>query len=109
MFVWNLVWCRMNGYEESHVVMQEWKFELDEKNDVSSNQAQAKVAMKTKQPWIFVESFHLSTMAINYWRHFSKYSKDKKNKWHNLYLDLCGRQYMGLTMSLCTKKIVAIV
>jgi hypothetical protein len=40
----------MNGYEESHVVMQEWKFELDEKNDVSSNQAQAKVAMKTKQP-----------------------------------------------------------
>jgi hypothetical protein len=81
---------------------------LDEKDDVSSNQAQAKVAKKTKQPWIFVESFHLSTMAINYWRHFSKYSKDKKN-WQNLYLALCERQYMGLTMLLSTKTIVAIV
>jgi hypothetical protein len=40
----------MNGYEESHVVMQEWKFDLGEKDDVSSNQAQAKVAMKIKQP-----------------------------------------------------------
>jgi hypothetical protein len=40
----------MNGYKESHVVMQEWKFDLDEKDDVSSNQAQSKVARKTKQP-----------------------------------------------------------
>jgi lysozyme family protein len=49
---------------------------LDEEENVSSNQAQTKVAMKTNQPWFFVESLHLNTMAINYWRHFSKYSKD---------------------------------
>jgi hypothetical protein len=36
----------MNGYEESYVVMQEWKFDLDEKDDVSSNQAQSMVAKK---------------------------------------------------------------
>jgi hypothetical protein len=40
----------MNGHEESHVVMQEWKFDLVEEENVSSNQTQTKVAMKTKQP-----------------------------------------------------------
>jgi hypothetical protein len=40
----------MNGHKESHVVMQEWKFDLDEEENVSSNQAQTKVAMKTNQP-----------------------------------------------------------
>jgi hypothetical protein len=40
----------MNGYEESHVVIQEWKFDLDEKDDVSSIKIQSKVARKTKQP-----------------------------------------------------------
>jgi hypothetical protein len=40
----------MNGYEESHVVMQEWKFDLDEKDDVSSN--------KHKQRWLGKQNNH---------------------------------------------------
>ncbi len=44
--------------------------------------------LRKKQPWIFVESFHLSTMAINYCKHFSKYSKEKyKND--TTYIWLC--------------------
>jgi hypothetical protein len=68
---------------------------LDEKDDVSSNQAQSKVARKTKQPWIFVESFHLSTMAINYCKHISKYSKDKKLKMTQLIFGFMWKAIYG--------------
>jgi hypothetical protein len=36
----------MNDHEESHVVLQAWRFRLNEKDEVSSNQPPTKVAKK---------------------------------------------------------------
>jgi hypothetical protein len=45
---------------------------------VLPRQGRAKVARKDKQPQTIVDFFHLSTMVMNYQRHFVIYSRDKK-------------------------------
>ncbi len=65
--------------DESHVVMQAWRFHLDVENEMASFHWFVKMEKMEKQPWVVMGRItNFETVVTSYHQHFSKYLEDKK-------------------------------